>query len=248
MIQDLLNKYGTIDDIIKAMENSEKLNQELRNEYSKQRSIVRKRIERVNKKYGESNSIPKSLKDIPYKEHRELLFALSDVETQKEHPNAYNSITQRKQDVNTYIQILEQDVKERPFGAKLEFDNEFMEKNFGDLMALFKSVYGEDVFNYIDSNRVVAWFEATKYMTQEERAKELTKAFKDSGAFSGMVMRRHPVYERDARTKTGYKLDDEGNRIRSNFNMRERTKEFKRKMKSIAGETNGVKSKAKLKR
>ena len=78
MIQQLLDRFEKIDDIKKAMQENPQLRQQVRNEYSKVRSIVRKRIERVNKKYGEDNPIPKSLRDIPMDKDEELLEALSE--------------------------------------------------------------------------------------------------------------------------------------------------------------------------
>lgn len=250
MIQELLDKYENIDSIKDAMKENPQLRQQIRNEYSKVRSIVRKRIERVNEKYGEDNPIPKSLRDIPVGEDEELLEALSEVEMQREHPNAYNSITARKQEVLDYRQILENeaDIHDRPYGQKLRLENEFMERNFGRLMQLFKDRYGEDIFNYMDSSRVVAWFESTKYMSRQEQARELYNLLGDPKAFEGMVTQRHPIYKRDNRTKDGFARDNEGNRIKYNYRQRERNKQFREDLKSIAGIKNGVKSKSKLKR
>lgn len=250
MIQQLLDKFETIDEIKKAMRENPQLRQQVRNEYSKVRSIVRKRIERVNKKYDEDNPIPKSLREIPIGKDEELLEALSEVEMQREHPNAYNSITARKQEVLDYRQILENeaDIHERPYGQKLRLENEFMERNFGKLMQLFKERYGEDIFNYMDSSRVVAWFESTKYMSRQEQALELYKLLGDPKAFEGMVTQRHPIYKRDNRTKDGFARDKEGKRIKYNYIQREKNKQFREDLKSIAGIKNGVKSKSKLKR
>lgn len=250
MIQQLLDRFEKIDDIKKAMQENPQLRQQVRNEYSKVRSIVRKRIERVNKKYGEDNPIPKSLRDIPMDKDEELLEALSEVEMQRGHPNAYNSITARKQEVLDYRQILENeaDIHERPYGRKLRLENEFMERNFGKLMQLFKERYGEDIFNYMESSRVVAWFESTKYMSRQEQALELYKLLGDPKAFEGMVTQRHPIYKRDNRTKDGFARDKEGKRIKYNYIQREKNKQFREDLKSIAGIKNGVKSKSKLKR
>lgn len=250
MIQQLLDKYGNINSIKDAMKENPQLRQQVRNEYSKVRSIVRKRIERVNKKYGEDNSIPKSLREIPLDKDEELLDALSEVEMQREHPNAYNSITARKQEVLDYRKILENeaDIHERPYGQKLRLENEFIERNFGKFMQLFKDRYGEDIFNYMDSSRVVAWFESTMYMTRQEQARELYKLLGDTKAFEGMVTQRHPLYKRDNRTKDGFARDAEGNHIKYNYRQREKNKQFREDLKSIAGITNGVKSKSKLKR
>lgn len=250
MIQQLLDKFETIDEIRKAMRENPQLRQQVRNEYSKVRSIVRKRIERVNKKYDEDNPIPKSLREIPIGKDEELLEALSEVEMQREHPNAYNSITARKQEVLDYRQILENeaDIHERPYGQKLRLENEFMERNFGKFMQMFKERYGEDIFNYMDSSRVVAWFESTKYMPRQEQAREIYNLLGNPKAFEGMVTQRHPIYKRDNRTKDGFARDKEGKRIKYNYIQREKNKQFREDLKSIAGIKNGVKSKSKLKR
>lgn len=250
MIQQLLDRFENIDDIKKAMQENPQLRQQIRNEYSKVRSIVRKRIERVNKKYGEENPIPKSLREIPMDKDEEVLELLAEVEMQREHPNAYNSITARKQEVLDYRQILENeaDIHDRPYGQKLRLENEFMERNFGKFMQLFKERYGEDIFNYMDSSRVVAWFESTKYMPRQEQAREIYNLLGDPKAFEGMVTQRHPLYKRDNRTKDGFARDKEGNRIKYNYRQREKNKQFREDLKSIAGVTNGVKSKRKLKR
>ena len=123
-----------------------------------------------------------------------------------------------------------------------------MERNFGKLMQLFKERYGEDIFNYMESSRVVAWFESTKYMSRQEQALELYKLLGDPKAFEGMVTQRHPIYKRDNRTKDGFARDKEGKRIKYNYIQREKNKQFREDLKSIAGIKNGVKSKSKLKR
>lgn len=194
MIQELLDEYGNLSGISSALAEDSDLNKSVRREYSKIRSIVRKRIERLNAKYKTHYKIPKSLTKIPFENTTQLLRELKKVEDQYSNPTPENSITARKAEsgqltkaINKTLDELTQEVSDRRIGEKLNLDDSIIEDDWGYFMKAFKFIMGEDVFSYLESNRVVAWFESTKGMNKGERLKQLTAILNNSKSSEGMT-------------------------------------------------------------
>ena len=186
-IQKLLDKYGSLNDIAKALDENPNLLRRLRRQYSEDRSVVRKRIERFNKKYNQNKTIPKSLKDIQKNDTNQLVNLLADLQKTRKYPRESDTITEfekfkanfkpkekkkRKKKRQKHDSKIQKEVKEkrdiyksRKADHKLDFTKESNKEkwdSFNDFMSAFKFVYGEHVFDYLDSNRVVAWFDSTR--------------------------------------------------------------------------------------
>lgn len=194
MIQELLDEFGNLTGISKALSEDSALNKQVRKEYSKIRSIVRKRIERLNAKYKTHYKVPKSLTQIPFEDTKQLLRELKKVEDKYENPSPENSITARKlesrrltKSINKSLDELTEEVAYRRIGQKLNLDDETIENDWGYFMKAFKFVMGDDVFSYLESNRVVAWFESTKDMNKGDRLRELTSILNSSRSSKGMT-------------------------------------------------------------
>ena len=201
MIQELLDEFGNLTGISKALSEDSVLNKQVRREYSKIRSIVRKRIERLNAKYKTHYKVPKSLTNIPYEDTKQLVKQLKKVEDQYENPSPENSITIRKveskrltKSINKSLGELTEEVANRRIGQKLNLDSETIENDWAYFMKAFKYVMGDDVFSYLESNRVVAWFESTKDMKKGDRLRELTGILNNSKSSKGMAIFKRKGY------------------------------------------------------
>lgn len=201
MIQELLDEYGSLTGISNTLLEDTDLNKSVRREYSKIRSIVRKRIERLNAKYKMHYKIPKSLTKIPFENTTQLLRELKKVEDQYKNPTPENSITARKveskrleKSINKSLEELTEEVSDRRIGQKLNLNSETIENDWAYFMKAFKFVMGDDVFSYLESNRVVAWFESTKDMKKGDRLRELTGILNNYKSSKGMATFRRKGY------------------------------------------------------
>lgn len=235
MIQELLDEYGNLTGISNALSEDSDLNKSVRREYSKIRSIVRKRIERLNAQYKTHYKIPKSLTKIPFENTTQLLRELKKVEDQYKNPSPENSITARKAEsgkltkaINNTLQELTEEVSNRRIGEKLNLDESVIENDWGYFMKGFKFIMGEDVFNYLESNRVVAWFESTKGMNKGERLRQLTAILNNSKSSEGMsIFEREGYITKDklkkfAKYMNVTKLDKE--RLKKDYEIRKQRK------------------------
>lgn len=201
MIQELLDEYGSLSGISSALAEDSDLNKSVRREYSKIRSIVRKRIERLNAKYKTHYKIPKSLTKIPFENTKQLLQELKKVEDKYEHPTPENSITARKKEskqltkaINKTLDELTDEVSDRKIGEKLNLEEDVIQGDWGYFMKAFKFVMGDDVFSYLESNRVVAWFESTKDMNKGDRLRELTAILNNPKSSKGLTTFKRQGY------------------------------------------------------